>query len=408
VAAPAVPAAAAAATSGAPVTRPTALLRLAGGALLVLAASARAGVLPDERADVMWKIYEGGGLKVQGPSMLVRTNFADKLSVTGSYLVDQVSGASIDMIVIGASPLHEVRKQKALGVDYLDGKTTYSAGVQSSIENDYDSSTVSLRIAQDMFGDLTTVTLGASRGWDIVTKVADAAHHKDAAFGRRRLDRRTWSLGVSQILTRSLIAGFDYEAITEQGYLQNPYRKIRYLAAPGSTLFLLADEIFPGTRTSNAVALRLKYYLPWRASLTGKYRYFFDTWDIRAHTAEIGYTQPLFKDALITDVSYRYYRQNSASFYADLFQVANQQNYMARDRELAAQSNNSVGVAFSYDFLKKKRWFVTKASASLHYDYIMYRYADFRDASQVRLPAGTEPEYRYNASVVQAFVSIWF
>ena len=62
----------------------------------------------------------------------------DKVSVTAGYLVDQVSGASIDMIVLGASPLHEVRKQKQLGVDYLYGKTTYSAGIQSSIENDYD------------------------------------------------------------------------------------------------------------------------------------------------------------------------------------------------------------------------------------------------------------------------------
>ena len=381
--------------------------RALGLALLAGAMVARADVLPDERADLAWRIYEGGGLKVQGPSMLVRTNVSDQVSLTAGYLVDTVTGASIDMVVLGASPLHEVRKQKNFGVDYLYGKTTYSVGIESSIENDYDDSTASFAIAQDMFGDLTTVTLSASRGWDIITRVIDAQHDKDPNF-RKRSDRKTWGLGISQILTRNLIAGFDYEAITEQGYLQNPYRAIRYLAAPGSTIYLTAPEIYPGTRTSNATALRLKYYLPWRASLTGKYRYYFDTWDIRAHTAEIDYTQPLYHDSMIGDITYRYYRQNSASFYSDLFQVPNQQNYMARDRELASQTNNTMGLALTYDFVKSRHWFVKKASASLHYDYIMYRYLDFRDASQRQYPAGLEPLYRYNASVIQAFVSVWY
>ncbi len=383
------------------------LIRSLAVALVAFAAVARADVLPDERADVAWRIYDGGGLKVQGPSMLVRTNVSDQVSMTAGYLVDTVTGASIDMVVLGASPLHEVRKQKNFGVDYLYGKTTYSVGAESSIENDYDDSTVSFAVAQDMFGDLTTVTLSASRGWDIITRVIDAAHDKDPNF-RKRSDRKTWGLGISQILTRNLIAGFDYEAITEQGYLQNPYRAIRFLAAPGSTLYLTAPEIYPGTRTSNAAAVRLKYYLPWRASLTGKYRYFYDTWDIRAHTAEIAYTQPLFHDSIITDFTYRYYRQNHASFYSDLFQFANEFNYMARDRELASQINNTVGVALSYDFVKQKHWFVKKASASIHYDYIMYRYLDFRDASQRQYPAGLEPLYKNNASAIQGFVSVFY
>jgi hypothetical protein len=382
--------------------------RLCAAALACLAAaSAVADVLPEERADVSWRTYDGGGLKVQGPAMLVRTNFADKVSVSAGYLVDQVTGASIDMIVLGASPLHEVRKQKQLGVDYLYGKTTYSVGVQSSIENDYDSSTASVGISQSMFGDLTTITIGASRGWDIVTRVINAARQKDPNF-RRRVDRKTWSLGVSQILTRNLLAGFDYEAITEQGYLQNPYRAMRFLAGPGSTIYLTGPETYPGTRTSNATAFRLKYFLPWHASITGKYRYFFDTWAIHAHTAELGYTEPFLNDRLVADLTYRYYRQNSASFYSDLFQFANQQNYMARDKELAAQDNNAVGAALAYDFMKSKHWILKKASGSLHFDHIMYKFKDFRDATQRQLPAGTEPEYHFNANVVQAFVSIWF
>jgi hypothetical protein len=362
--------------------------------------SAHAGVLPEERADAMYKMYEGDGLTIDGPAVLVRKNFADKVSVSAEYYVDQVSGASIDMVVLGASELREERKQYTVGVDYLRGKVTYSLGFTNSKENDYDSDTASVSISQDMFGDLTTVTLSASRGWDKITKVG-------APDFFQQLDRRTYAVGVSQIVTRNLIAGFDYEAITEEGYLQNPYRAIRYLSPDGTT-YLTAPEVYPKTRTGNAVALRAKYYLPWRASVGGSYRYYFDTWDIRAHTAELTYTQPFLNEALLADFNYRYYTQNSASFYSDLFPRANFQNFMGRDKELAASSNQSIGVGLTYDLMKSSWRFLKKSSVSLKYDFIMYRYDDFRDASVRGVTPGTEPLFEYNASVVQAFVSVFF
>jgi hypothetical protein len=366
-----------------------------------------AGTLPEERADAMWRMYDGGGIKVQGPSVLVRKNVTENVSVNAGYQVDQVSGASIDMVVLGASPLREERKQKSLGVEYLYGKTIYSAGVQSSTENDYDSRTVDFSISQDMFGDLTTITFGVSKGWDNVYRVLDAGLARDPSF-HHRVDRRTWSLGISQVLTRNLIADYTQEVITEQGYLQNPYRAIRYLAGPGSTLFLTSPEHFPGTRTSNAAALKLKYFLPSHGAVSGQYRYFFDTWKIRASTTELAYSQPLRREAMMADVTYRHYQQSHASFYSDLFNSPNQQNYMGRDRELAEQTNDSVGLAVSFDLYKSKRRFLKKFSGSLHYDYIMYKFKDFRDATQQNFGAGSEPMYHYNANVVQAFLTAWF
>lgn len=374
--------------------------RAAALALLAFAGTAHAGVLPEERADAMYKTYQGDGLTIDGPAVLVRKNFADKVSVSAGYYVDQVSGASVDMIVLGASELREERKQYNVGVDYLRGKVTYSVGFANSKENDYNSDTASVSISQDMFGDLTTVTLSASRGWDTITKVG-------AADFLEKLDRRTYAVGVSQIITRNLISGFDYEAITEEGYLQNPYRAIRYVSPDGTT-FLTAPEIYPNTRTGNAIALRAKYFLPWRAAVSGRYRYYFDTWDIRAHTGEIGYTQPFLADALLADFTVRYYRQTAASFYSDLFPRENFQNFMGRDKELAAGNNTSVGVALTYDLMKSPWRFLKKSSVSVKYDYIMYRYDNFRDARVRGVTPGTEPLFEYDANVVQAFVSVFF
>ncbi len=73
-----------------------------------------------------------------------------------------------------------------------------------------------------MFGDLTTVSFGYSQGWDEVRKRGDPTF-------KEPVDRRSYRLGLSQIVTPSLIMGFAFETITDEGYLNNPYRSMRYL-----------------------------------------------------------------------------------------------------------------------------------------------------------------------------------
>jgi hypothetical protein len=72
-----------------------------------------------------------------------------------------------------SSAYSEERTEKTVGVDYLHGNSTMRASYTNSEENDYTADTVSLGVSVDMFGDLTTVTLGYSRGWDTVEKVGD-------------------------------------------------------------------------------------------------------------------------------------------------------------------------------------------------------------------------------------------
>src|SRR5690606_32118414 len=110
------------------------------------------------------------------------------------------------------------------------------------------------------------------------------------------IDRWNYRVGVSQIMTRTLIMTFDYEVITDEGYLNNPYRSYRYVNPGDDQLFALDTELYPRTRTSNAVSLNARYFLPYRAALHGGYRFFTDTWGIDANRFEVGYTHPLGKE----------------------------------------------------------------------------------------------------------------
>jgi len=123
----------------------------------------RATVLPEDRADILYHRYQGGGVTVQGPSVLVRKKIGESVSVAANYYVDMISSASID-VVTTASPYTERREQKSLSVDYLHGKSIYSLGYVDSEESDYTGKTAFASVSQDLFGDLTTVSFGFSRG----------------------------------------------------------------------------------------------------------------------------------------------------------------------------------------------------------------------------------------------------
>ena len=377
-------------------------------ALGIAVAPALAGVLPEDRADVMWHLYRGGDITNQGPSVLVRKKVGDNLSLSANYYEDMISSASID-VKLSASPYHETRRQESVAADYLHGKSTYSAGFITSKEPDYKANTEYFAVSQDMFGDLTTLTLGYRRGWDRVyrdIKTPQGFIENDPTF-HERADHRGYSLSLTQILTRNAILGFNYELLTDQGYLANPYREIRFLS-PGGLGFSQADQMYPSTRTSSSASLQLKYYLPYRAALTGQYRFFHDTWGITARTAEVDYTHPVRKH-LILDGSFRYYHQGPADFYSDLFPRANYQNFMGRDRELAAFNSYTVGAGASWLFAMPFVPALGRNSINLRVDHLMIDYSDFRNALLAgTYGAGNEPLYKLNANIFQVFVSIWF
>ena len=102
--------------------------------------------------------------------------------------------------------------------------------------------TMYYNVSQDMFGDLTTITLGYRRGWDQIYRdiKQNGEIINDPTF-HERADHRGYSFALSQILTRNLIGNFNYELLTDQGYLQNPYRQIRY-SSPGVGRGLYARE----------------------------------------------------------------------------------------------------------------------------------------------------------------------
>jgi hypothetical protein len=378
----------------------TTILRSLVVASLLLASVAHAQVLPEDRFDALYHSYEGDNVTITGPSLLARKKIGKNLSVSANYYVDSISSASVD-VVSYASPYTEERKEYSIGVDYLWGDSILSAGFSNSDESDFTSNTAYFGIAQEVFGGLTTVSLSFARGADEISQ-AD-----NPAFDVEEADRRIYRLGVSQVITKNFVMTVDFEAITDEGYLNNPYRQVRYVNALDTQLFSTEPELYPETRTSGALAVGGRYFLAGGPSAVyANARMYGDSWGIEAWNAKVGYTYTL-RSKWLFDASYRYYTQTGADFYSDLFPNANSQTFYGRDKEISTFNDHSFKLDVTYDFSVDKWTFLKRGTANLSYNYVIFDYDDFRDIPAGG-PAGEEPLFGFSADIIQAYLSFWF
>jgi hypothetical protein len=377
-------------------------------AALLLIRSTIADVLPDNRADVFYSKYSGGGMDITGYSATARAKITENFAVEANYFIDKVSGASVD-VLSQASVIKDTRKQKSGTLEYLHDKTTYTASYMSSVERDYKSDTASFSLSQSMFGDLTTVTLGFANTHNTVGENNGTANDPNVAWLGHALSR-AYSGGVSQIITKNFIAGVNLQVITDAGYLANPYRSVRFLDGSARG-YGLASQVYPDTHTSTAVQVQAKYYLPYRAAVTGLYRYFTDTWGVVGNTYELDYTHPI-ANKWIFEGRARYYKQTAANFYSDLFPFANSQNFTARDQNLAALDNITLGAKVTYAFLPDGWKFFKRGTVTGDVSRIRFNYKDFRDIRDFGVnqgfAPGDEPLYNFSAMVYQLYVSMYF
>jgi hypothetical protein len=365
----------------------------------LLAGNAAAGVLPEDRSDALYHLYVGGGVEIDGPSLLMRKQVGKSLSFVGNYYVDYVSSASID-VVTTASPYTEEREQWSLGMDYLRGNTTMRVNYTSSVESDFDATTYAFSVSQDMFGDLTTLTLGYAYGEDVVGRSDDPTFAEDNR-------RQQYSIGLTQIFTRNLITTLNFETGTDEGFLNNPYRSVRYFDSNVAAGYSFEPELYPRTRTSNAVGLRARYFLPYRAAIEAEYRFYVDTWDIQANTLSASYIHPW--GPFTFTVKGRVHDQTGAHFYRDIFPRAQATNFRGRDKELSALTSYTLKLKASYQlFDENKGWSIfKKGSINASIDMLHVDYKEFSDLTALQ-PVGMEPLYELDANVIQFFVSFWY
>jgi len=347
---------------------------------LIAVGNTQAVDLPADRADLAYHVYNGGGVEATGPALLVRKNLLNKVSLSASYYADIVSNASIDVITT-ASPYDETRNEFGIGLDYAVRDAMITLSASRSKEPDYIASAVSLDVAQEVFGGMSTVSLG-------YTRAADEVGQRDRGFFDEAKHWR-YRLGLTQILTPRWLASANFEAVSDDGYLGSPYRSARVFGAA-------VPERNPRTRSSRAVKFRVIGEVAPALSVRGEYRYFWDTWDIRSHTFDAGLARR-FGEQWLVDAYARYYRQDGALFYSD--NAATETLYVSRNRQLSSFNSVGLGAKAAYSWKRVPGKYEIKFNGAI--ERTRFNFDDFTDLRTGRL-------YSYDATIFQLFVSATF
>ncbi len=354
---------------------------LLGTALAGSAAPSGAATLPEDRAEATFHVYDGGGVKATGPAVLVRKSIADRVSLSAQYYVDAVSNASIDVVTY-ASPFKEKRTATDFGADWLVRDTTLSLSYNRSVEPDYIAEGVGLDVATEVYGGMTTVSLGFTRSRDLVGQKLVQGWIDRAMHWQYRA-------GLTQILSPRWLVSLNAEAVSDEGFLGSPYRAARVFGAA-------VPERNPRTRSSRAIKLRsindTSAIVP-RSSVRAEYRYYWDTWDVKAHTTEVGVAKHL-EPRLIVEALVRRYSQTKALFYSDNAQ--SETVYVSRNRQLSTFSTTAIGAKLTYSWPGLPAGTELRLTGSV--ERKQFRFTDFTDLRTGR-------PYAYDANVVQVVVS---
>lgn len=349
------------------------------GALLATG-NARAVDLPEDRADVMLHSFNGGGVDAWGPALLVRKSLYDKFSLFGTYYADIVSNASID-VVTTASPYRETRNEVGGGLSYAVRDSLITLAGSYSSEPDYTATAFNIDIATDAFGGMSTVGLGYTYGSD------DVGRRDEGFFDYAKHWR--YRLSLNQILTPRWMATANFEVVSDDGYLGNPYRVALVFGAA-------VPERVPRTRTSRAALLRVVGEVLPETSVRADYRYFWDTWEIKSHTFELGATRR-FGERWLADAFTRFYSQDPALFYSN--NAMSETQYVSRNRQLSQFSSWSVGTKVTYALHAVPGSYEMRLTGAI--EYWKTNYDDFTDVRNGEL-------YSYGSVVSQVFLTVVF
>jgi len=199
------------------------------------------------------------------------------------------------------------RGQVIVGLEQGIGDNSSLVGsYYHSREVDYLSHSVVGSIKQELFQKNLTILVRGQYTFDKVGELLSSGQ----VFNRTKETQQA-NFTITQLLSPVLVLRFGGDAMYQFGFLSDPYRKVERVA--GTTTQLLSEN-HPGERWRQAAWAELSRYLKTvDASVVVNYRYYWDDWGVKSHTAQIKTNKYITKNWIFSP-EYRYYIQNDADF----------------------------------------------------------------------------------------------
>jgi uncharacterized protein DUF3570 len=332
-------------------------------AVASVAGDARAEDKVEVKAEYFTEPSKVQPLHVFHPALGINVDAHPDFSLNFAYESDVVSGAtprtygSMDAIT-SATHFSDTRHAFHGGAELRLGPVAVDAGYTYAFENDYRSHSVDIAAKVDLWGKNTTFKLGYAHNFDSVCDVdnkgADPTERRSLGSSAGCFTKTvgivseplaidsyavSWTQVLSPILVSDLAATFQ----VLDGFQSNPYRRVRLFGT------IEAQESEPLLRQRVALQARMRLAMPRaRGALGFLGRFYYDTWGIKAGTAEVTWDEWVLPQLLFR-VRGRFYQQGRALFYRDAGEPLNYETvgpvgqFFTGDRELSPFRDYLVG-----------------------------------------------------------------
>lgn len=219
----------------------------------------------------------------------------EQWSFSGALVTDTVSGASPAYHTQAITPMRDEREMMDIGITRHFQNSSLTVNASYSGEEDYISRSLAVTGTLQNESRNTTLTLGAGYTHDSINPSVGDIH------GTKNI--QDVLVGVTQVFTKNDIAQLTLRHSTGTGYYTDPYK---------------AFDKRPETRNASTVLLRWNHHFDQTdGSARLSYRYYTDTFDIKAHTLGVEYAHPLRSGWTLTPLV-RLHTQSAANFFVEV------------------------------------------------------------------------------------------
>ncbi len=274
-------------------------------------------------------------IEVGQVSVVYPINDTMQLTVDSAY--EKMSGASPWFVtpdaennpvqVMSAATIDDERFDASAKLDIYKGKYTISPSVGFSTEKDYQAIFGGVSVARELDNKSTTLRAGVGASFDTVEPTDDP----DVDPGRIDSEDKesyTGFVGIGQVINKNTVVQSTFTLTHYTGFLSDPYKLV---FAP----FAGARDNRPDDRTQYIWSAQLRRWSEmFSAALHADYRFYYDDWNIRSHTLDVGFLK--HTDAGWSfEYSMRYYSQTQADFYEPFYQSLRSDGYYSSDYRLS-------------------------------------------------------------------------
>ena len=274
-------------------------------------------------------------------------NVVDGATLSGSYLVDVVSAASVDIIATASKRWHEVRHAGTLSGRYKPRDLGVGFSASASSEPDYLSYGASGNISYDLDEKNTSLFFGYGYGHDTIGRSGTPF----TTFARS-LQRGSFLLGFDQVVGPATLASLSLSAIIENGDQSKPYRYIPMFSPREAVNVPLGASIeyvnahrlverpleqLPLARRRFALSFQIAHRLE-SSTIRATERAYVDNWGVKATTTDARWIFDV-ADRVRLWPHVRFHAQTPVTFWHRAYVSASQQGFSlpefrTGDREL--------------------------------------------------------------------------